>query len=114
MGTMTDYTIYCTNTQTDKALALGAPIEFQEDASMDDGKSPIRPTAEQMIGWLESHDSISEVIIATNALGGWFSRIHDADGEAAGIDNYTLYISRKKATLAAIDAALDYLSQNKK
>lgn len=47
---MYKYKIFCTHAQTEKALNLGAPIEFQEDASHIDGKSSIDPTAEQMIG----------------------------------------------------------------
>lgn len=69
--TMNDYTIYCTEDQTKKALELGAPIELwseyhkkQEHDFKLDTPIPCKqftngycvascPTAEQMIGWLE-------------------------------------------------------------
>lgn len=111
---MKEYTIYCTNKQADQALALGAPIEFQEDASHDDGKSSINPTAEQMIGWLEKEKGIViETISSPEKF--LFSQAYSNEN---GKINHCLckggFLSRKDAILAAIDAALDYLIKNKK
>lgn len=108
---MDKYTIYCTTEQTKKALELGAPIQF---ASINDirlgryievegnNEAYEIPTAEQMIGWLRSKgfrfkiDEWSDTIVAF------------------GVTFHCWYIygqssNPKGATLAAIDAALDYL-----
>lgn len=119
---MSDYTCYCTPEQTKKALELGAPIQF---ASINDirlgryievegnNEAYEIPTAEQMIGWLEERE-IKITFILTSAYG--------PNGLTNGytpVVNFkwnceTCYTSRKEATLVAIDAALEYLTNNKK
>lgn len=115
------YTIYCTEEQTKKALKLGAPIETYKPIIINSkaGGSFTTPTietvtAEQMIGWLEEQgilvliDPSQDKFFGTYCLkredGYWLNRIF-LEG---------LYSSRKEATLSAIDAALEYLSGNKK
>lgn len=130
---MNKYTIYCTEEQTRKALELGAPIEQTPMTDMirdEIGKSGFLvrnlmywlPTAEQMIGWLEEQC----VLVDINPINGlhfyWMLRTKELD-EGSGkymwecqyrtpeVDSE--YNSRKEVTLAAIDAALDYLSKIK-
>lgn len=68
------------------------------------------PTAEQIIGWIEEQESIDDIeIYKINA--DWRSEVFMADGNYIRCFNFS---SRKEATLAAIDAALEYLTNNKK
>lgn len=118
---MTQYTIYCTEEQTKKALKLGAPIEnhnytFGNNETCtylgkDDTKRPAldwfaqQPTAEQMIGWLME----KEIFIFFNRVDNKFvSLVHMNNRTPSIISDY--YSTYKEATLAAIDAALEYLS----
>ena len=115
MKTISDYSIHCTLSQTKKALELGAPIEKKEIQVCDnannffwhDGFYYNYPTAEEMIGWLEEQ-GITSIEITFSKETKWkfemFSEIYDYGAP---------YFSRKEAILAAIDAALDYLSNNK-
>lgn len=84
MKTISDYTLYCTEAQTRKALELGAPIMTFGYPDLEDAKEEILkmnrqaelyqtenggimvgqiPTAEQMIGWLEDKQGISLSIL---------------------------------------------------
>ena len=127
---MNRYTIYCTEEQTKKDFELGAPIERGHESSRyfnigvptfyDENDEICRvknsvifiPTAEEMIGWLENvipvseEFSIKQIIVESYFNGKWnyFLGIEESE-------NY--YNSRKEATLAAIDAALEYLSKAK-
>lgn len=111
---MDNYTIYCTGEQTKKALELGAPIrvETKQVGGFIMGlshieKHYIRPTAEQMLGWLEEIMGISTFHInyyPTPEKYGYLIIAKDCVLETGWSFN-----SRKEATLAAIDAALDYL-----
>lgn len=115
---MDRYTINCTPEQTKKALELGAPIDhsgvpFEDLESL--GYSEyyksiiygIIPTAEEMIGWLRSKgfrfkiDELSDITPAYRVKFGYWYR----NGQSS---------NPKEATLAAIDAALEYLINNKK
>lgn len=126
---MNRYTIYCTEEQTRKALELGAPIEANKDYSNGNlpetlcvygdivkkdaygiGECTILhiPTAEQMLGWLEEQINVREICI--QRYGNWWYQIY--------IDPYFHleqqgFNTRKEATRAAIDAALEYLSNQK-
>lgn len=115
MKTMADYTIYCTEEQTNKAFELGAPIEedyrYKEDILFEEEcltceRQLVLPTAEQMIGWLEEQgfrfmiNDLEEPTYWNVTIDGLF-----AVGELS---------TPKEATLAAIDAALDYLIKNRK
>lgn len=104
METFSDYTILCTQEQTIKAIELGAPIE-----------GIFIPTAEQMIGWLEEKGLIFNIVKVT----GLFNKASWYGFKIISRRGYTEYNvvqhhSRPEATLAAIDAALDYLIENKK
>lgn len=112
---MERYSIYCTEEHTKKAFALGAPIDFKchkvlyldggysYEIEENDGEPVLEaPTAEQMIGWLENNGFYFSI----NTIGGSVEIDFDCIYE-----NHS--ISRKGATLAAIDAALDYLIKNK-
>lgn len=118
---MNKYTIYCTEEQTKKALKLGAPIErthsnptmwfvyrypkrfwvSTDDSKLDVGYVVGIPTANQMIGWLEEQGI--NIAICICADGTYYNFYHK------GLMKY--YKTHKEATLAAIDAALDYLSK---
>lgn len=130
---MNKYTIYCTEEQTKKAFELGAPIqtfgypdlgEIKEKVlklnrqaelyTTDDGGLMVGqiPTAEQMIGWLEergiwihfckSNQRPELLSYSISKLNKPLKRVF-IGGE---------FPSRKAATLAAVDAALDYLIKN--
>lgn len=109
MKTISDYTIYCTLEQTKKALELGAPIEKKEIQVCDNAKHFFwydgfyynYPTAEQMINWLEEYGFNFETVSYYTMLE------HDKLG-TMGFYEGTL----NEEILTAIDAALDYLSNN--
>lgn len=116
---MNRYNLYCTEEQTKKAYELGAPIEILPNYTeysgfplvkcKDGNERPcIIPTAEQMIGWLEEQKNIRVICIKT--YGDW--------GYQIDIDSFVFlekngFACRKEATLAAIDAALEYLMKEK-
>lgn len=113
---MNNYTIYCTEEQTRKALGLGAPIERVIFTTNDAYKYTlvnkgifITPTAEQMQGWLEEQ-GIREVSLH-HLKDVWHICIYLDNGDI--IPTEFFYASRKEATLEAIDAALEYLNNNK-
>lgn len=142
MKTISDYSIYCTPEQTKKALELGAPLHtyLTKEASkwlVDTAKTENRvddyerelvkdyhhtiignlvyciPTAEQMLGWIEEQGvkiNIEHSDIVEDCL-----RFHIYEGKNRDLavkKGYN-YSSRKEATLAAIDAALEYLNNKK-
>lgn len=133
---MEEYTIYCTEEQTKKALELGAPIERGHEGSryfnigvptfFDKNDEICRvknsvifiPTAEQVIEWLlNEHDILCDIFPRDGCFGTtWFAfRFTTLRCKRKKYESNTKdYPSRKEATLAAIDAALDYLSKNKK
>lgn len=119
---MNNYTIYCTEEQTKMARKLGAPIEVKtiEETPKDwQGKAYFTgmatcaklPTAEQMLGWLLDN-GITDIVISrkmnphTFGFNIWY-------GMNGLIQEEEQYPTRKQATLAAINAALEYLSKNK-
>ena len=110
---MNEFTIYCSPEQTKKAINLGAPIEvdfqFNFKTVIINNKAYIVPTAEQMLGWLEEQ-GIHEIRLV-HLKDAWMFYIF-LDGNMLP-DEYT-YPTRKEVTLAAIDAALEYLNNNKK
>ena len=118
---MKRYTIYCTPEQTNKAKELGAPIEVlytKDDYQQRNPTISIKgefikfdyfvPTAEQIIGWLEEHDEI--IAIETTQLQGFWTGFVETTNYKDAISKIG-YTSRKEATLAAIDAALECLSK---
>lgn len=111
---MDNYTIYCTEEQTRKALGLGAPIskgpmidiirnEIGKHCFLQGSDAYWFPTAEQMLGWLEKQGLDFYIttrgcsVVSYLDYGSIFEE-HDVD--------------RKTSTLKAIDAALDYLADN--
>ena len=108
---MDKYIILCTEEQIRKAYELGAHINF--DYYADDFQNAIKvsnklyaevPTAEEMIGWLEEQGYYIE--IRKSFIADFQSLVHN--------DHITIFygecfLSRKEATLVAIDAVLDYL-----
>lgn len=118
---MNNYIILCTEEQTRKAYELGAPLNF--DYHADDFQNAIKianklyaevPTAEEMLGWLE--DQLFMYINISYYVTGDYWCYHGVTngGHDSICYNMTSYNSRKEATIAAIDAALDYLINNKK
>ena len=114
---MEQYTIYCTKKQTNKALELGAPIEvdfqFNSKTVIINKKAYIVPTAEQMIGWLEGQGVvIIDTIRVTEPIDGlsWYGYKLRFPWRKPKY-NEIKYDSRRGATLAAIDDALEYLSK---
>lgn len=114
---MSDYSIYCTEEQTKKALELGAPINlrwlyesipFRKEINIEYGHYAEIPTAEEMVGWLEDQ-GINELHLV-HVKDGWMTCIFLKNDIIP--DEFT-YKSRKEAILAAIDAALGYLIKNK-
>lgn len=132
---MNRYEILCTEAQTKKALKLGAPIEeviqrllalnaymdgeysiseyrnkgiaiivYKDDVSIS-AKGYRIPTVEQMISWLE--EKIYNIVVVKNKNGTWFYMIYWENSLNHEIKSD--YTTRKEATLAAIDAALEYL-----
>lgn len=112
---MNRYQIYCTEEQTKKALELGAPLIYIEEGR--DKYSNLHylyvpqkwgyyiiPTAEQMIGWLRTK-------------GFRFAFDDDTNYWNVCVGNKPItvgYGQTENKELAAIDAVLEYLSQNKK
>lgn len=119
---MEKYTIYCTEEQTKKALELGANLDsayIDDDAPHIIASNPrvegnniayLIPTADQMIGWLEEQGLLISILHGYETYDKW---TFDIDGEKYVEYETGEYDTRKEATLAAIDAALDYLSKNK-
>lgn len=120
MKTMSDYTMFCTSEQTKKALALGAPIEtrwdydehaptipFEKEVSIEFRHYAKIPTTEEMIGWLEEQGL--QFLTGVDDEDKLFFNVYHNEGyiEVRGCD------SRQEATIAAIDAALEYLVENK-
>lgn len=95
---MSKYTISCSKEQVEKSLKLGAEEELL--------------TAEEMIGWLEKQDDIEEITILRNrAFHSWAYLVTNKRDKLVSSNN--IYQSRPEATIAAIDAALEYLSSIK-
>lgn len=112
---MYQYTIYCTEEQTKKALELSAPIEVSQRiekvvnrkyfSDLSDFTFTIIPTAEQMLGWLEvqGFHFDFEYMTMTCCM---VQYNHE-------YINNPICGTRKEATLAGIDAALEYLTNKK-
>lgn len=116
MKTISDYSIYCTEEQTRKALELGAPLnscyhndDFQNTIKIGSLHYVEIPTAEQMIGWLEEQEGIRSIEVTESF--GWHYRIKKKHDD---VENWIQgnCKTRKESTLAAIDAALGYLIGN--
>lgn len=116
---MEQYKIKCEEEQAYKALKLGAHLRiFSNRGQISDetakkwdmfnvGIVTYRlPSAEEMIGWIESNTHITQILI-DGMEGTWGYRIYKVTTSDALEAN--CYKTRKEATIAAIDAALDYL-----
>lgn len=111
---MEEFTIYCTKEQTRKALELGASIE-EIDYNCQQGYIYEKVTAEQMMGWLEAKGLCVEPYrtacgyLCTISKVPSGSQIYSQDEE--GDDEYSgQFTTKGKAILAAIDTALEYLT----
>lgn len=127
---MKKYIIYCTGEQTKKALELGAPIyttnehlyrhpheyKYYVEVNIQGNFYAAKiPTAEQMLGWLEEHGVVIDILSHYIGCDEYEKSIYVYDWMRN--DEYTddiTYETRKEATIAAIDAALEYLIKNKK
>lgn len=70
------------------------------------------PTAEQMLGWLEEQKDIEEIFVQKNrAFHSWACLVISNEDKIIFSNN--IYRSRKESTIAAIDAALEYLKSTK-
>ena len=120
---MNNYTIYCTEEQAKKALELGAPIHknvitccytepwgYEEEFEKETDEL-ILPTAEQMVNWLEEQN----VNVTISNVGSYICSVWRNASNGIKYFNFTnnSFSTRAEATLAAIDAALDYLIKNK-
>lgn len=125
MEPMIEFEIRCTTEQTTKAILLGASIYktpylsnvhgrpfIEEHVGKDrDSVYTIKPTAEQMTGWLRSK-GVSVEYFETSK--GWYGCAHNYHQKSSVEFTFReKYKSRKEAALAAIDAALEYLTKNK-
>lgn len=122
---MNRYTIHCTEEQTKKALELGAPIYHRENAYISNSTPHFYigefgnyqkgfilyfiPSAEEMIGWLEDNG----LLISITALNTPDNPIYNYSINRCE-ESWNTFSSRKEATIAAIDAALEYLENNEK
>ena len=122
---MNRYTIYCTPEQTKNAFYLGAPlteIPFRTEIKPDtcnkygfiylNNTYFVIPTAEQMIGWLRKEKKLFVEPYLNGECCYSFSPIVSTkeDGEIIHLEAED---DPDKATLAAIDAALEYLERLK-
>ena len=119
---MDEYTIYCTEEQTRKALELGAPIEHAKVVDTINGNSTripeengefyLIPTAEQMIGWLESNPQIHHITVWKECVRWDYTFCYKQDGIVKRFDIGSSG-NRLEATIAAIDAALEFIQNLK-
>lgn len=122
---MNRYTIYCTEEQARNAIKLGAPLkeliyskdfENAEHAIVEEIYYTLRhyevPTAEQMIGWLREKDLYINIIHVSAGYTSWVKTIKEnitlSEGNTGFVNSF------EEATLAAIDAALGYLTTGNK
>lgn len=124
MKTISDYTIYCTEEQTGKAVELGAPINnsyygiccdpTEKIGLIGENHYAIIPTAEQMISWLEKEKSISVEVSRQYGINKYCYYIFDNYGnDIESLESKIKFNSRKDAVLAGIDIALKYITNYK-
>lgn len=114
---MNKYTLYCTHEQTKKALGLGAPIErdgYEDRPYVYIDGAYLIPTAEQMIGWLEEKGIQISIMFCYKVSSLRWNYDLDNTNIILFEHNSIGYPSRKEAVLAAIDASLEHLTNNKK
>lgn len=116
---MDRYTIPCTKEQTRKALELGAPIKEADRYDFPvfpiGGKYHKFPTAEQMAGWLKEQGIIIETALMRRRperYGIW--GVTEKGEYLKNLRCDKDYLTRQEAILAAIDAALEWLTDSKK
>lgn len=114
---MDKYIIYCTEEQVKKAIELGAPMLTKTFISSFGKIETNLTTAEQMLGWLEEQGVLMQIEPINGMHYYWLLSTKELTEEPDRYSWVTQYVtpnyeeipSRKEATLAAIDAALDYL-----
>lgn len=127
MKTISEYTIYCTPDQTRKSLELGAPLfkytsipNFAEVIEVAYCEYYEIPTAEEMIGWLEEQGVLIQIEPINGMHYYWLLSTKECTEKPDKYSWVTQYVtpnykeipSRKEATIAAIDAALEHLKEN--
>lgn len=131
MKYISDFTISCTEEQTRKALELGAPIQLwseyyknQEHDFKLDTPIPCRqftngycaascPTAEQLIGWLRTKGCTPYVYPVMRDGRSVLSARLLIKLDNGNSDSFYGFGEDYSIILAAIDAALEYLTNNK-
>lgn len=121
---MKEFTIYCTEEQTRRAYELGARIERHVvfcEGCVRIGKTVnnerlygIAPTAEQMCGWLRERGLHAYAFPSNGNTG----EIYIGEVDELTNNGFACLLSTEakepeQALLAAIDLALDYLSNSK-
>lgn len=122
---MNEYTLYCTKDQTKKVLELGATLTedrsdwFNTANHICVGDTIFGdiwyhcPTVEQMFGFFRSKNI--HIVIHKDAVDKWSVYGHEIMPiEFTVFDRLTGFDSYEEATLAAIDAILEYLEQSTK
>lgn len=124
---MNRYSIYCTSKQTMLAIKLGAPLKFIPMFRYGDDSLPkfidrnrwdpdefcYCPTAEQMIGWLEDQNIWIHFCKPNQRPNLLSYSICHMNPPFKCIKVGGEYSSHREATIAAIDDALDYLTNSK-
>ena len=104
---MEEFTIYCTEEQTKKALELGALIingKYYHKICKIGEVEYATPTAEQMLGWFRSKGLRFKIAEYTNST---FWQYHIESSFKCGSE-----LCYRDAVLSLIDAALDYIADN--
>lgn len=111
---MEQYTVYCTEEQTERAFELGAPINYYGIFVDDDNVMKLNgavyriPTVDQMRKWLLKEKGLLIEVRSDGSKFVWCLREFPSDKSfiQALVTN-----SDDEAFAAAIDAALDYLEK---
>lgn len=129
---MNEFTIWCTEEQTHKALKLGASIELESEyynptehdfkldnpipcESFTNGYHYAKcPTAEEMIGWLRTKGCTPYIYPVLREGRSVLSARLLIKLDAGDSDSFHGFGEDYSIILTAIDAALKYLSINKK
>lgn len=112
MKTMQDYTCYCTEEQTRRAYALGAPIEKNYCETLNqttsfsvDDMYLVIPTTQQMANWLR--DKGVGIKVGMYGINTYEFAVAKNNSDLT-IAASVIFDTYEEAELAAIDAALDY------
>lgn len=122
---MDEYTIYCTKEQTLKALELGAsinircsyngyhPLPFIKEITIEPHHFAEVPTAEQMVGWLQSKGCYPYTMPLKRDGKVMFAARFEFFEDGGSTDIFCGYGKDNSVILKAINSALTYLSNKK-